>query len=149
MNAVCSSDLPSCICHDVVCYSDNRIRCGGVPIPLLTGFLPISSPETDYAGLTRHSGPAVSLSHAPSSPTCSSIGVFTPPKSVGACDMPDNVGHGPLDHSLASPAPFHFCHYDRCPNYGKAVLYPKKCYREPQCWRGDLDLFLHIMFGRR
>lgn len=31
------------------------------------------------------------------------------------------------------------CPGEKCPHYGKATKYPRKCYYEPQCWRGRLD----------
>lgn len=45
-----------------------------------------------------------------------------------------------------------FCPGDKCEHYGKATKYPRKCYYEPQCWKGYLDLFLAIIklrFSRR
>ena len=32
-----------------------------------------------------------------------------------------------------------FCPLDKCPHYYTASKYPRKCFYEPQCWRGTLD----------
>lgn len=32
------------------------------------------------------------------------------------------------------------CPRDRCKHYGDDEKYGKKCYYEPQCWRGILDM---------
>lgn len=37
-----------------------------------------------------------------------------------------------------------FCPGTKCPHYGKATKYPRKCYYEPQCWRGYLDTLLEL-----
>lgn len=37
-----------------------------------------------------------------------------------------------------------FCPLDKCPHYGEATKYPRKCYYEPQCWKGWLDMFIGI-----
>ncbi|MBA7485651.1 hypothetical protein ES707_21200 [subsurface metagenome] len=39
-----------------------------------------------------------------------------------------------------------FCPRERCPHYGKATKYSQKCYYEPQCWKGWLDLMLKTMW---
>ncbi len=33
-----------------------------------------------------------------------------------------------------------FCPLDKCEHYGKATKYDRKCYYEPQCWRGYIDM---------
>ena len=33
------------------------------------------------------------------------------------------------------------CPGDKCEHYSKATKYPRKCYYEPQCWRGIVDSF--------
>jgi len=38
-----------------------------------------------------------------------------------------------------------FCPGDGCLHYGTATKYPRKCYYEPQCWRGYLDVVLSIV----
>ena len=38
-----------------------------------------------------------------------------------------------------------FCPGDKCPHYGKATKYPRKCFYEPQCWRGYLDVLFTII----
>jgi len=38
-----------------------------------------------------------------------------------------------------------FCPKEKCPHYSKATKYPRKCYYEPQCWRGYLDILLITM----
>ncbi|MBA7648567.1 hypothetical protein ES703_56355 [subsurface metagenome] len=38
-----------------------------------------------------------------------------------------------------------FCPEGKCEHYGKATKYPRKCYHEPQCWRGFLDIILLII----
>ena len=35
-----------------------------------------------------------------------------------------------------------FCPGNKCSHYNKATKYPTKCYYEPQCWRGSLDISL-------
>jgi len=42
-----------------------------------------------------------------------------------------------------------FCPNDKCSHYDKATKYPRKCYYEPQCWRGYLDLLIAILRIRR
>ena len=37
-----------------------------------------------------------------------------------------------------------FCPLDRCPCYGIATKYPRKCYYESQCWRGYLDMVITL-----
>lgn len=44
-----------------------------------------------------------------------------------------------------------FCPSIECSHYGKATKYSRKCYYEPQCWRGYLDMMIavvRIRFGR-
>jgi len=38
-----------------------------------------------------------------------------------------------------------FCPGDKCPHYSKATKYPRKCYYEPQCWRGYLDTLIALV----
>jgi hypothetical protein len=33
-----------------------------------------------------------------------------------------------------------FCPLEKCPHYSEATKYPRKCYYEPQCWKGWADL---------
>jgi len=35
---------------------------------------------------------------------------------------------------------------EKCPHWGKVTKYPRKCYYEPQCWRG---VIFGIKEGRR
>jgi hypothetical protein len=35
-----------------------------------------------------------------------------------------------------------FCPGDKCPHWGKATKYRRKCYYEPQCWKGYIDILL-------
>ena len=35
-----------------------------------------------------------------------------------------------------------FCPGEKCIHYSKATKYPRKCYYEPQCWRGYLDAII-------
>ena len=35
-----------------------------------------------------------------------------------------------------------FCPGEKCEHYSKATKYPRQCYYEPQCWRGELDLII-------
>jgi hypothetical protein len=35
-----------------------------------------------------------------------------------------------------------FCPKEKCPHYLAATKYERKCYYEPQCWKGDIDSFL-------
>lgn len=37
-----------------------------------------------------------------------------------------------------------FCPADKCPHYSHATKYPRKCYYEPQCWRGHLDILMAL-----
>ena len=37
------------------------------------------------------------------------------------------------------------CLEEKCPHYSKATKYPRKCYYEPQCWRGQLDVIIAII----
>jgi hypothetical protein len=37
------------------------------------------------------------------------------------------------------------CPRQRCPHYGRATKYPRKCYYEPQCWRGQVDAMLSLI----
>jgi len=37
-----------------------------------------------------------------------------------------------------------FCPGPGCPHYSRATKYPRKCFYEPQCWRGWLDLLIQI-----
>ena len=41
-----------------------------------------------------------------------------------------------------------FCPLEKCQHYEEASKYPRKCYYEPQCWKGYLDLVITIMTGR-
>ena len=38
-----------------------------------------------------------------------------------------------------------FCPEEKCLHYGEATKYPRKCYYEPQCWRGYLDILVAII----
>jgi len=38
-----------------------------------------------------------------------------------------------------------FCPGKKCIHYGKVTKYPRKCYYEPQCWRGYLDLIIAVI----
>ena len=35
-----------------------------------------------------------------------------------------------------------FCPVSKCPHYNETTKYPRKCYYEPQCWKGYLDVLL-------
>jgi len=37
------------------------------------------------------------------------------------------------------------CPGEKCQHYSKATRYPRKCYYEPQCWRGWLDLMIDVI----
>lgn len=37
-----------------------------------------------------------------------------------------------------------FCPHEKCPHYSNATKYPRKCYYEPQCWRGFLDCIIQL-----
>ena len=41
-----------------------------------------------------------------------------------------------------------FCPMEKCQHYGEASKYPRKCYYEPQCWKGYLDLIIAVVTGR-
>lgn len=34
------------------------------------------------------------------------------------------------------------CKYERCSHYWEATKYPKKCFYQPQCWRGKIDILI-------
>ena len=34
----------------------------------------------------------------------------------------------------------------KCPHYSKATKYPRKCYYEPQCWKGYADILLALFW---
>ncbi len=38
-----------------------------------------------------------------------------------------------------------FCPDLKCPHYSRATKYPRACYYEPQCWRGNLDIMLFVV----
>lgn len=37
------------------------------------------------------------------------------------------------------------CPGEKCIHYGKATKYPRKCYYEPQCRKGQLDLIIAVI----
>lgn len=37
------------------------------------------------------------------------------------------------------------CPKEKCEHYGKATKYPRKCYYEPQCWRGEFEVAWEII----
>jgi len=37
------------------------------------------------------------------------------------------------------------CFYEECEHYSKATKYPRKCFYEPQCWRGYLDIVIEMI----
>ena len=37
------------------------------------------------------------------------------------------------------------CNHEGCPHYSNATKYPRKCYYEPQCWRGFLDTLASML----
>jgi len=37
-----------------------------------------------------------------------------------------------------------FCPLDKCQWYGDSSKYGRKCYFEPNCWRGYLDLIIML-----
>jgi len=41
-----------------------------------------------------------------------------------------------------------FCPLEKCEHYEKASKYPRKCFYEPQCWKGYLDLIIAIITCR-
>jgi len=38
-----------------------------------------------------------------------------------------------------------FCPFEKCEHYLKATKYPRKCFYEPQCWRGYLDSIIFVI----
>ena len=38
-----------------------------------------------------------------------------------------------------------FCGYEGCRWYGDASKYGRKCFYEPQCWRGYLDVLIGLV----
>jgi len=38
-----------------------------------------------------------------------------------------------------------FCPVDKCFHYSKATKYLRKCYYEPQCWKGYLDVLIALV----
>ena len=41
-----------------------------------------------------------------------------------------------------------FCPLEKCEHYLKATKYPRKCYYEPQCWRGYADAIIFVIILR-
>ena len=41
-----------------------------------------------------------------------------------------------------------FCPLEKCEHYSNATKYPRKCYYEPQCWRGYLDAIIFVIILR-
>lgn len=41
------------------------------------------------------------------------------------------------------------CPQDRCPHWSRATKYPRKCYYEPQCWKGYLSILKQIKEVRK
>ena len=45
-----------------------------------------------------------------------------------------------------------FCPHEKCEHYSTATKYPRKCYYEPQCWRGYVDamiLVIRLRFSKK
>lgn len=40
------------------------------------------------------------------------------------------------------------CPQDKCRHYHRAIKYPRKCFYEPQCWRGWVDILVKILVRR-
>jgi len=38
-----------------------------------------------------------------------------------------------------------FCLGIKCKHYSEATKYPRKCYYEPQCWKGYLDMMIALL----
>lgn len=38
-----------------------------------------------------------------------------------------------------------FCPVEKCEHYAKATKYPRKCFYEPQCWRGYVDAIIFVI----
>jgi len=38
-----------------------------------------------------------------------------------------------------------FCPGPRCPHFSQTIKYPRKCFYEPQCWKGWLDVVLMLV----
>ena len=38
-----------------------------------------------------------------------------------------------------------FCKYEKCVHYATKTKYPRKCFYEPQCWRGYLDILAAML----
>jgi len=36
------------------------------------------------------------------------------------------------------------CPERKCPHYWEATKYPRKCYYEPMCWKGYLDILISL-----
>ena len=43
---------------------------------------------------------------------------------------------------------FRLCPREECVHYREATKYPRKCYYEPQCWRGDLSILKNMIVRR-
>ena len=39
---------------------------------------------------------------------------------------------------------FKLCPGDKCKHFSHNIKYDKKCFYEPQCWRGKLDIFFFM-----
>ena len=44
---------------------------------------------------------------------------------------------------------YHLCPVDRCEHYREATKYDRKCYYEPQCWRGRIARFVKLSRAKR
>ena len=40
------------------------------------------------------------------------------------------------------------CNHEKCEHYFNATKYPRKCYYEPQCWKGFVDIMLVMLLYR-
>ena len=40
-----------------------------------------------------------------------------------------------------------FCTVEKCQHYSQAIKYPRKCYYEPQCWKGYFNLIIDLVIG--
>jgi len=41
------------------------------------------------------------------------------------------------------------CPLERCEHYNEVTKYPRKCYYEPQCWRGRISYRVKTLRARR
>lgn len=118
------------------CYLQLNIR----------GSADVSDPKRYAAGpAPRASGP--SLVRCP----LTTFPVTGRPSAGFSADYPGGTSlavltrQGAPEPPCALPSSHRFCHGAACPHWSTATKYPRKCYYEPQCWRGYADIILEVL----